>query len=679
MAISPKNLYPSRVIDGDGAYPYGKALNVQNGVEGTGTPLEAEWLNDLWGSQQALLADVGIAPNGQPDSVGNSQYLDALKKLIREPLELKIFQSPSSGGLTEIQTRTVDAGEVYEVRKTSDDSLATIYSDAAGTTEIVQNGTANVSNGDAEAVFYIADGNYNIAINAVSVAFLVGVSTDNVKIAQTNKTMANYINSVHVRDTANSTGDSFIFNYDKGNDIASDLSSCMIGAGGYGDNQNLIGFIKPSESFIGNGSTKVFNTAFTELDTLNVRVELVRADGVRLGVTYKDSILIEIDGGTVKVTYPIDGHFVNNASGGTEGSDPFLSADETLLISTVVAQENLGSNSHLCAIYGGYDNVIKSGIMQQISGAHHRINGGDHNTVVGGSYAVVNQGSYGTIYGGTNNKILNVGNVSGAGIFGGAGNTVDLNVGWVLGGIGGKSSGAFSTVLGGLNNTASGNGAVVAGRDNIASGQDSLSIGKENTASGVYSFTCGLRNNSSGPYASSFGRDNNTVGEYAQSFGYLNSASGNYSQCFGVDSRTRWSSEQALGMNKSAVQGDSQSSVINLKRTTTSATATRLTTSTFENLILDSGECWAFRALIVGKRTDATGEVNSFEIKGTVDNSTGTAVIVGTPTVTDIGSGTSPWTVAAEIGGSNDFQIDVAGEAGKTISWMCRLELAMVI
>lgn len=81
MAISPKNLYPSRVIDGDGAYPYGKALNVQNGVEGTGTPLEAEWVNDLWGSQQALLAEAGIAPNGQPDSVGNSQYLEALKKI----------------------------------------------------------------------------------------------------------------------------------------------------------------------------------------------------------------------------------------------------------------------------------------------------------------------------------------------------------------------------------------------------------------------------------------------------------------------------------------------------------------------------------------------------------------------------------------------------------------------
>lgn len=70
---------------------------------------------------------------------------------------LKIFQSPTDGGLTEIQTRTVNASEVYEVRKTSDDSLATIYSDAAGTTEIAQNGTDNKSGSDGVIEFYIED------------------------------------------------------------------------------------------------------------------------------------------------------------------------------------------------------------------------------------------------------------------------------------------------------------------------------------------------------------------------------------------------------------------------------------------------------------------------------------------------------------------------------------------
>lgn len=98
---------------------------------------------------------------------------------------LKIFQSPTDGGLTEIQTRTINGGEVYEVRKVSDDSLATIYSDAAGTTEIVQNGTANKSGSDGVVEFYIADGDYYVLADSKTSNFNVvknlfkNVVTDN--------------------------------------------------------------------------------------------------------------------------------------------------------------------------------------------------------------------------------------------------------------------------------------------------------------------------------------------------------------------------------------------------------------------------------------------------------------------------------------------------------------------
>ena len=88
--------------------------------------------------------------------------------------ELKIFQSPTDN-LTKVSTFAGGVGVVYEVRKTSDNSLATIYSDAAGATEIVQNGTANVSNGDAEAVFYIAGGDYYVEVNSVQSNFEVNV------------------------------------------------------------------------------------------------------------------------------------------------------------------------------------------------------------------------------------------------------------------------------------------------------------------------------------------------------------------------------------------------------------------------------------------------------------------------------------------------------------------------
>lgn len=88
-----------------------------------------------------------------------------------DSLALKIFQSPTDGDLTEIQTRTVEGGEVYEVRKTSDDSLATIYSNATGTTEIVQNGTANVSDSAGAVEFYISDGDYYVEAGALSSNF----------------------------------------------------------------------------------------------------------------------------------------------------------------------------------------------------------------------------------------------------------------------------------------------------------------------------------------------------------------------------------------------------------------------------------------------------------------------------------------------------------------------------
>ena len=91
-------------------------------------------------------------------------------QVFADSFSLKVFQSPTDGDLTEIQTRTVNAGEVYEVRKTSDDSLATIYSDDAGTIEITQDGASNVSDGVGVVEFYVSDGDYYIQ-SGVSDAF----------------------------------------------------------------------------------------------------------------------------------------------------------------------------------------------------------------------------------------------------------------------------------------------------------------------------------------------------------------------------------------------------------------------------------------------------------------------------------------------------------------------------
>lgn len=90
-------------------------------------------------------------------------------------LSLKIFQSHTSGGLTEISTLALAAGQVYEVRNASDNSLATIYSDATGAKEIVQNGTNNVSGSDGVVEFYIYAGDYYIESAAARSNFNSGI------------------------------------------------------------------------------------------------------------------------------------------------------------------------------------------------------------------------------------------------------------------------------------------------------------------------------------------------------------------------------------------------------------------------------------------------------------------------------------------------------------------------
>jgi hypothetical protein len=81
MAIIPSDDYAGQTTTGDGGYPHGKAKNVIVAGDGTGTPLEAAWLNDIWGFLQDVLARAGITPSGDPDEVGASDYADALRSL----------------------------------------------------------------------------------------------------------------------------------------------------------------------------------------------------------------------------------------------------------------------------------------------------------------------------------------------------------------------------------------------------------------------------------------------------------------------------------------------------------------------------------------------------------------------------------------------------------------------
>ena len=143
-------------VDGSGNYWVYADINALPVTVSAGTtPSEPTYTQVTFNQASGVTTTAGI--NAQ-------QFIDNF--------ELKIFQSPTDN-LTKVSTFAGGVGAVYEVRKTSDNSLATIYSDKDGVTEIAQNGTSNVSDANAEVVFYVDEGDYTVTIGGVS----AGVST----------------------------------------------------------------------------------------------------------------------------------------------------------------------------------------------------------------------------------------------------------------------------------------------------------------------------------------------------------------------------------------------------------------------------------------------------------------------------------------------------------------------
>jgi hypothetical protein len=93
MAIRFNIIYPGQCDTGDAGYPYGKARNVTVAHDGTGTPFEKAWLNDVYGFLQSLLAIASITPSDTPDKVGASQYLNAVRWCTANVNQLATFSA----------------------------------------------------------------------------------------------------------------------------------------------------------------------------------------------------------------------------------------------------------------------------------------------------------------------------------------------------------------------------------------------------------------------------------------------------------------------------------------------------------------------------------------------------------------------------------------------------------
>jgi hypothetical protein len=84
--------------------------------------------------------------------------------------------------------------------------------------------------------------------------------------------------------------------------------------------------------------------------------------------------------------------------------------------------------------------------------------------------------------------------------------------------------------------------------------------------------------------------------------------------------------------------------------------------------------------MVVGRQTNANNN-GAWEITGMATNDSGTAAIVGTPTVTALETAPSGWG-APDVhvtGSSNRLFFRVTGHATNTIRWVARVEITQVI
>jgi hypothetical protein len=260
------------------------------------------------------------------------------------------------------------------------------------------------------------------------------------------------------------------------------------------------------------------------------------------------------------------------------------------------------------------------------------------------------------------------------------------------------ASGAWSVVVGGARNTASGAGSFIGGGgfdgtsfySNTASGIGSIIVGGvNNTASTNYAFIGnGGTNNASG--ANTFigcGFSNTASGTAASvSAGNNNTANGSQSSILSGQFGTTRSINSNAVISSATITtslGVSQSASLVLGRQTTDATATLLTSDgsaggTTNQVILPNNSAYAFKGTVIANVTGAANGA-SWSFEGAIMRGANAAstVLIGTPAINRVAAtaGATAWLIALTADTTNGgLAVTVTGAASTTIRWVCKAE-----
>lgn len=337
---------------------------------------------------------------------------------------------------------------------------------------------------------------------------------------------------------------------------------------------------------------------------------------------------------------------------------------------------NIASGSK-AAVVGGYVNHAYT--------THSFVGGGTYNsaitnvcTAVCGGKSNTASGAYAFVGGGLTNKATGLKAV----IVGGGTNKAYSTFSFVGGGLTNTAqTNAYATIVGGKLNTTTGKYSFIGGgwNNSITSYRTTIGGGVYNTCSGpAATISGGASNTASGPFGSTVcgGYTNTSSGRCSIVFsGRYNTASGDYSSAAGRKALADKYGQATHATGQIAAQGDAQTSEFVLRKQTTNGTQTELfTDGSSARLTLSNDTSWAFRMLVVARRTDANDETGAWEFLGAIDRnaSAATTAIVGAVTKTIIALDTSAWDVAVDADTTNgSLRIQVTGQAAKTINWVC--------
>lgn len=239
---------------------------------------------------------------------------------------------------------------------------------------------------------------------------------------------------------------------------------------------------------------------------------------------------------------------------------------------------------------------------------------------------------------------------------------------------------------------ASGNYSFTACYDSRASGAYSIAIGRNADATNTDSIAIGPLSNANGIGSICIG--NGTVtGQDAVGIQGTNSISDGYSSINfgnGADARgTRGKKTFGGGNFGGSATGVSQVGTHIVIRETTDSTPSILaydnvdeTVVNFATTILDDSTAYAITARVIGRDT-STGDVYHVVVEGTAKRGVGaaTTVLDGTPVYTTISqsAGAAGWSVSLVANTTRgSAEIQVTGETGTTIHWVCKFDTVEV-